>query len=76
MFVKVKRNVLGKFMDSLDKQMIYNEAVKALEGNKEMIVLVDCESPREAFYVGRWVGRNCSTDEVLIVDNPLEMGLG
>lgn len=73
MYIKIKKGTSAKFVDAMNKQMIYTEYVEFLEKENAYIMLIDCESPREAFYVGRWVGRNCSTDEVVIQDS---IGMG
>ena len=67
--MKIKKKKTVGFMNAMNKQMIYTEYVDYLEPDYEYIIFVDCASIREAFYIGRWTGRNCSTDEVIIQEN-------
>ena len=67
--MKIKKGKNVGFMNAMKKQMIYTEYVDYLESESAYIIFVDCGIPREAFYIGRWVGRNCSTDEVIIQEN-------
>lgn len=72
----VKRDKLDKFALALRSQMIYHKIEQWNEIEKSYLVYIDCESLREAFYIGRWVGRNCSTDEIIITESsPKGMGL-
>ena len=73
MYIKIKKGKSAKFVDAMNKQMIYTEYVNYSESDSEYMMFIDCESPRETFYVGRWVGRHCSTDEVVVQEN---MGMG
>ena len=66
MYIKIKKGKSAKFVDAMSKQMIYTEYVDHLESDSAYIMFIDCATPREVFYVGRWVGRNCSTDEIII----------
>lgn len=69
MYISISKKVSDRFYRAMEKQRIY--AVAATESNDKnrLIYFVDCEDIREAFYVGRWIGRNLDTSEAFFVEN-------
>jgi len=68
MYVVIKREKLKAFIDAMYNVRVYTEVINFDEEDKKYTVRVDSENLREAFYIGRWVGRNCSTDEIIIIE--------
>lgn len=67
----IKINKITAFEGAMFAQKIYiQDRIKELDG-LHYIVSIDIKTDREAFYVGRWIGRNCSTDEAIVLGSAI-----
>lgn len=67
----IKINKIVSFREAMFAQKIYiQDEIKDSDG-LHYIVCIDIETDREAFYVGRWAGRNCSTDEAIVLSSAM-----
>lgn len=53
---------------------LYPEMLPCDPNSDQILLSIDFEAPRETFRFGRWVGRHCKPDELIIVsDNDMGM---
>lgn len=69
MYISVARSVSDMFRHAMNNQKIYVENSTTSEDQNRIIFFVDCSTLREAFYVGRWIGRNLDSSEAVFVAN-------
>lgn len=63
----IKINKITAFEGAMFAQKIYiQDRVKELDG-LHYIVSIDIKTIREALSVGRWIGKNCSADEAIVL---------
>lgn len=75
MYLLVKTTKLHQLQEALKMQRIYSMVVPESAKRVYVQLYVDIETPQDAYYTGRWVGRNCSTDEIMILTNKEGMGV-
>lgn len=69
MYISVSKTVSSMFRQAMERQKIYVTCSTVCEDQSRLIFFVDCSTLREAFYVGRWIGRNLDTSEAVFIAN-------